>query len=225
MARGSMIKMTMTDGAEIGVYRVEPKAARRGGLVVIQEIFGINEHVKQVSDGFADDGYEVLAPSLFDREEPGFIAGYSPDEMQRAIKMARQTHPFDQSVADACDCVTALKNKGPVFMVGYCYGGSVVWAAACKCDGLAAASSFYGSQVPAMAGRQPKCPVICHFGEHDSGIPLDGVKKVWAAHPEVPVYIYNAGHGFNSDRPDHHDEAAAKLARERTIDLFRANGG
>jgi carboxymethylenebutenolidase len=225
MARGSMIKMTMRDGAEIGVYRVEPKAARRGGLVVIQEIFGITDHIKQVSDGFADDGYEVLAPSLFDREELGFTTGYSPDEMQRAIKMARQTHPFDQSVADACACVTALKEKGPVFMVGYCYGGSVVWAAACECEGLSAASSFYGSQLPEMAERQPKCPVICHFGAHDSGIPLDGVTKVQAAHPEVPVYIYDAGHGFNSDRPDHHNEAAATLARQRTIDLFRANGG
>src|SRR3954452_12148992 len=160
MARGSMIKMTMTDGAEIGVYRVEPKAARRGGLVVIQEIFGINEHIKQVSDGYADDGYEVLAPSLFDREEPGFIAGYSQEEMQRAIKMARQTHPFDQSVADACACVAALKSKRPVFMVGYCYGGSVVWAAACECEGLSAASSFYGSQLPALADWQPLCPTI-----------------------------------------------------------------
>jgi carboxymethylenebutenolidase len=225
MARGSMIKMTMTDGAEIGVYRVEPKSARRGGLVVIQEIFGITDHIKQVSDGYAYDGYEVLAPSLFDREEPGFIAGYSPGEMQRAIKMARQAHPFEQSVADACACVTALKERGPVFMVGYCYGGWVVWAAAGDGDGLSAASSFYGSKVPEMAERQPKCPVICHFGAHDSGIPLDGVKKVQAAHPEVPVYIYDAGHGFNSDRPDHHNEAAAKLARQRTLDLFRANGG
>jgi carboxymethylenebutenolidase len=225
MARGSMIKMKMSDGTEIGVYRVEPKGARRGGLVLIQEIFGLTDHIKTISDEFADDGYEVLAPSLFDREEPGFTTGYAPDEMQRAIKMARQTHPFPQSVADACACVAALKGKGPVFMVGYCYGGSVVWAAACECEGLCAASSFYGSQVPVMADRQPKCPVICHFGEHDQGIPLDGVKKVQAAHPEVPVYIYNAGHGFNSDRPDHHDEAAATLARERMLQLFRTHGG
>jgi carboxymethylenebutenolidase len=225
MARGSMIKMKMSDGAEIGVYHVEARGARSGGLVLIQEIFGITAHIKAISDGYADDGYEVLAPSLFDREEPGFLAGYSPDEMQRAIKVARRDHPFAQSVADACSCVSALKEKGPVFMVGYCYGGSVVWAAACECDGLAAASSFYGSQLPTMADRKPKCPVISHFGEHDSGIPLDDVKKFQAAHPEVPVYIYDAGHGFNSDRPDHHNEAAAKLARQRTLELFQANGG
>jgi carboxymethylenebutenolidase len=225
MARGSMIKMKMRDRAEIGVYHVEPKGTRRGGLVVIQEIFGITEHIKECCRSFAQEGYEVLAPSLFDREEPGFVTGYSPEEMQRAIRMARQTHPFNQSVADACASVSALKDKGPVFMVGYCYGGSVVWAAACQCDGLSAASSYYGSQLPAMADRQPKCPVIAHFGEHDAGIPLDGVKKFQAAHPEVPVYIYDAGHGFNSDRPDHHNEAAARLARQRTLDLFRANGG
>lgn len=224
-ARGSTIKMQMRDGAEIGVYRVAPKGARRGGLVVIQEIFGVTDHIKAVADGYADDGYEVLAPSLFDREEPGFATGYGPDEMQRAIRMARQTHPFAQSVADACACVSALKNKGPVFMVGYCYGGSVVWAAACECDSLSAASSFYGSQLPAMADRQAKCPAIAHFGAHDHGIPLEGVKRFEAAQPNVPVYIYDAGHGFNSDRPDHHNEAAAQLARQRTLELFRANGG
>src|SRR6476646_4620368 len=101
MARGSMIRMKMSDGAEIGVYRVEAKGARRGGLVLIQEIFGVTGHIKTISDGYAHDGYEVLAPSLFDREQPGFQAGYSPDEMQRAIKVARQDHPFAQSITDA----------------------------------------------------------------------------------------------------------------------------
>jgi carboxymethylenebutenolidase len=224
MARGSTIKMKMSDGAEIGVYYVEPKGERRGGLVVIQEIFGVTDHIKAVANGYADEGYEVMAPSLFDREQPGFHAGYSPEEMQRAVKVARQDHPFAQSVADACTCIAALKEKGAVFMVGYCYGGSVVWAAACECDGLSAASSFYGSQLPAMADRQPKCPVIAHFGAHDSGIPLDDVKRFQAAHPEVPVYIYHAGHGFNSDRPDHHNEAAATVARQRTLELFHKNG-
>jgi len=225
MPRGTMIKMTMSDGAETGVYHVEAKGTRRSGLVLIQEIFGVTDHIKQLSDGFADDGYDVLAPSLYDREAPGFQAGYTPDEIQRAIKVARQDHPFELSWKDVCTCVSALKSKGPVFTVGYCYGGSVVWAAACKCDGLSAASSYYGSQVPAMADWQPLCPTICHFGEHDGGIPLDGVRKVEAAHPEVPVYIYDAGHGFNSDRADHHNAAAAKLARQRTLELFRKNGG
>ena len=158
MARGEMIKMTMSDGAQIGVYRVEPKGARRGGLVLIQEIFGVTQHIKSVSDGYADEGYEVLAPSLFDREEPGFEADYSDKGIQRGIKLARQEHPFDLSVADCCTLVAALKEKGPVFITGYCYGGSVVWAAACKCDGLAAASSFYGSQFRRHGGETAEMP-------------------------------------------------------------------
>jgi carboxymethylenebutenolidase len=228
--RGRMISMTMKDGAEIGVYHVEPqnikeRAKRRGGLVLIQEIFGITDHIKELCDGYAADGYEILAPALYDRESPNFQASYSPEDIQRAVKIARGEHPFETSVADTQVCIDALKDKGPVFITGYCYGGSVVWAAAGKCDGLSAASGFYGSQIPQMNDLTPKCPTILHFGEHDHGIPLEGVEKVRAAHPEVKVYIYDAGHGFNSDRPDHHNEAAAKLARERTLELFRANGG
>ena len=145
-----------------------------------------------------------------------FISGYSAALAYGA--------PLDQRVADVQVCVDALKNKGPVFIVGYCYGGSVVWAAACRCTGLAAASSYYGKLAPEMADETPKCPTICHFGKKDAGIPLDGVEKFAAKHPEVAVYLYDAGHGFNSDRPTHHDAAAAKLARERTLALFRANG-
>jgi carboxymethylenebutenolidase len=224
MARGSMIKMKMNDGAEIGVYHVEPKGERRGGLVLIQEIFGVTDHIKTISDEYADDGYEVLAPSLYDREAPGFQVGYSPEDIQKAIKIARGEHPFELSWKDACSCVDALKSKGPVFITGYCYGGSVTWAAACKCDGLAAASGYYGSQVPAMADWQPKCPTILHFGKHDHGIPMDGVEKVKKLHPEVQVYVYEAGHGFNSNRPDHHNAEAAALAHQRTLEFFRANG-
>jgi len=119
----------------------------------------------------------------------------------------------------------ALKGKGAVFITGYCYGGTVTWAAACKCDGLAAASGYYGGNIPQMATENPKCPVILHFGEHDHGIPMDGIEKVRAAHPEVAIYIYDAGHGFNSDRRTDYNAEAAKLGRERTLALFRANGG
>jgi len=224
MARGKMIRMKMSDGAEIGVYQVEPKGARRGGLVLIQEIFGITPHIQDCCDGYADDGYEVLAPALFDREAPGLQASMEPDSLQKAIKVARELHPFDLSVKDTQSCIDALKSRGPVFTTGYCYGGSVVWAAACRCNGLAAASGYYGSLIPALASETPKCPTILHFGKHDMGIPMEGVEKVKAAHPEVKIYIYDAGHGFNSDR-DHYDEAAAKLAKQRTLELFRANGG
>lgn len=225
MARGKMIQMKMSDGAEIGVYHVGPKGARRGGLVLIQEIFGCTPYIQECSDGYADEGYEVLAPALFDREAPGLQASMEPDSLQKAIKVARELHPFDLSVKDTQSCIAALKSKGPVFITGYCYGGSVTWAAACRCTGLAAASGYYGSLIPALASETPKCPTILHFGEKDMGIPMEGVEKVKAAHPDVKVYIYDAGHGFNSDRGDHYNDEAAKLARKRTLELFRANEG
>ncbi|HVZ69628.1 MAG TPA: dienelactone hydrolase family protein [Rhizomicrobium sp.] len=224
-ARGKMVPMKMKDGAEIGVYQVQPKGTRRGGLVLIQEIFGVTEHIKELCDGYAGEGYEVWAPALYDREEPNFQATYSPEDIQKAIKIARGQHPFDLSIADAQVCIDGLKVKGPVFMTGYCYGGSVTWAAACRCVGLAAASAYYGSLIPQFANETPKCPTICHFGKHDHGIPMEGVNKVKELHPEVQVYIYDAGHGFNSDRRDDYNEAAAKLGRQRTLELFRANGG
>jgi carboxymethylenebutenolidase len=223
MSKGKIETMTMADGAKIGVYHVAAEGARRGGLVLIQEIFGISEHIKACCDGFAADGYEVLAPSLFDRQSPGFVSGYTQEEMQKGAGLA-YGEPLDKRVADVQVCIDAL--DGPVFTVGYCYGGSVVYAASCRCEGLAAASSYYGRQVPTdLIDEEPKCKTICHFGKSDAGIPLEGVEKFAARHPEVTVYLYDAGHGFNSDRPTHHDEAAAKLARERTLALFKANGG
>ena len=222
---GKMIKMKMSDGTEIGVYQVEPKGARRGGLVLIQEIFGVTEHIKEMSDKFADEGYEVLAPALYDREEPGFQASYSPEDIQKAIKIARGDHPFELSVKDTQVCIDALKTKGPVFITGYCYGGSVTWAAACQCEGLAAASAYYGGNIGQMVHLKPKCPTILHFGEHDHGIPMETVNKIKAAHPDVPVYIYDAGHGFNSDRRDDYNDEAHKLGMKRTLELFRTNGG
>jgi carboxymethylenebutenolidase len=224
MAAGKMISMKMSDGKTIGVYHVEPNGTRRGGLVLIQEVFGVTDHIKACCDGYAADGYEVLAPSLFDREAPGFVCGYTPEEMQKGVALA-YGQKLERRVADAQSCIDALKGNGPVFITGYCFGGSVVWAAACRCDGLAAASSYYGKLVPEMADETPKCPTICHFGKNDISIPMDGVEKLRAKHPDVPVYVYDAGHGFNSDRPTHRDETSAKLARERTLGLFRANGG
>ncbi len=218
---GQLVRMKMSDGAEIGVYHCAPKGARRGGLVLIQEIFGLNPHILAVCDGFAEDGYEVLAPSLYDREAPGFISDYSPETLKQGLKLSRELHPFDLSVADAQTCIDALKAKGPVFMTGYCYGGSVTWAAACKCEGLAAASGYYGTYiVTKMMDWTPKHPIMLHFGRKDPNIPVAEVEKLMALHPEVPIYLYDADHGFNSDRRRAYDEASATLARQRTLEWF-----
>jgi carboxymethylenebutenolidase len=223
MSNGKLIAMTMSDGKSVGVYHVEPTGVRRGGLVLIQEIFGITDHIKQTCDEYCAEGYEVLAPSLFDREAPGFVAG--PDEMKKGIDLAYQKHPFELSVQDAMTCVHDLKKNGLVFTVGYCYGGSVAWALSCRSDELAAASSYYGKLAPDMADQKPKCPTICHFGKTDASIPLEAVDRMRMLRPETQIYLYDAGHGFNSPRPTHHNAEAAKLARERTLELFRANGG
>lgn len=226
MTRGTMTKMTMSDGAEIGVYHVAPQGTRRGGLVLIQEIFGVTEHIKECCDAYAAEGYEVLGPSLYDRVAPGFAVSYSPEDVQKAIKIARGEHPFELSIKDAQTCIDALKGKGAVFITGYCYGGTVSWAAACKCDGLSAASGYYGGQIAQMNDWQPRCPTILHFGADDHGIPMDAVEKIKAVHPDVKVYVYEGcGHGFNSDRRTDYSADAAKLAKQRTLELFRANGG
>jgi carboxymethylenebutenolidase len=223
---GETIRMTMSDSADIAVYHAQPEGERRGGLVLVQEIFGVTEHIRDMADEYAGDGYDVLAPALFDREHPGFEASYSGPDLQRGVQLARELHPFDLSLKDTQTCIDALADKGPVFVVGYCYGGSIAWFAATRMRNVAAASSYYGSLVPGAADEEPKVPVALHFGRFDGGIPVEGVEKVIAKDwPKADVYIYEAGHGFNSDRRKDFHEPSCDLAKERTLELFRANGG
>jgi carboxymethylenebutenolidase len=224
MTMGEMISMRMSDAAEIGVYHAVPAGERRGGVVLIQEIFGVTGHIRNQCERYASAGYEVLAPALFDREAPALEAGYGAEDIQRALKLAREEHPFSQSVQDTQTCIDALRARGPVFIVGYCYGGGVAWAAACRCDGLSAASAYYGTRIPQMANEKPRCPTILHFGRHDAGIPVEAVEKLAALHPEVEVHLYDAGHGFNSDRRAYYHRESTELARARTLALFSANG-
>lgn len=228
---GRMERMTMSDAAEIAVYRAAPTGARRGGLVLVQEIFGVTDHIREQADDYAAEGYEVLAPALFDREHPGFEADYTGPGFDRAVDLARRLHPFDRSLADVQTCIDALasadRTDSPVFVVGYCYGGSIAWAAATRLTGVAAASAYYGSLVPQFAREAaPLVPVIAHFGRFDTGIPMDGVEQVIAqGHPLAEVFVYEAGHGFNSDRRKDYHEPSAALAKARTLALFRAHGG
>ncbi|HEU0065694.1 MAG TPA: dienelactone hydrolase family protein [Sphingomonas sp.] len=223
---GTMDRMTMADRGEIGVYHAHPVGTRRGGLVLVQEIFGVTDHIREQADSYAAQGYEVLAPALFDREHPGFEADYSGSGLERGIELARKLHPFEQSLSDVQTCVDALAPDGPVFVVGYCYGGSVAWFAATRMHNVAAASGYYGGQIPAAADEAPKVPVILHFGRFDHGIPMERVDAVIARDwPLATVHVYDAGHGFNSDRRKDYHAPSADLARERTLALFHANGG
>jgi len=221
---GEMVKMVMSDGAETAVYHVRPAGSRRGGLVLVQEIFGVTDHIRELCDEYAQDGYEVLAPALFDREHPGFEADYTGEDYARAVQLARELHPFDLSLCDIQSCVDELASSGAVFVVGYCYGGSLAWFASTRLQGVAAAASYYGSLVAEASDEEPIVPVICHFGRYDTGIPMDGVDRLIAkAWPRARIHVYDAGHGFNSDRRKDYHEFSADLARERTLELFEAN--
>lgn len=230
MALGQMESFTMNDGHRTAIYHVNAVGDRRGGIVLCQEIFGVTDHIRDLCDGYAADGYDVIAPAFFDREHPGFESDYSGPDFERAIQLARDLHPFAQSVQDAQSCVDALHRSvgdQPVFAVGYCYGGSVAWRLAQTSSNLAAASCYYGSLVPTMfADQAPRCAAIAHFGRFDAGIPMEGVSALTAKnHPTAQIFVYEAGHGFNSDRRKDYHEDSADIARERTLMLFRACGG
>jgi carboxymethylenebutenolidase len=225
MAEMIKIKSTAADGFEFGAYHAAPQGQRKGGIVIIQEIFGIDQYVRADVERWAALGFEAVAPSMYDRTHPGLDVGHDEAGMPIAFAAMGQAKP-DVALADIAACIAYLAPRGPVFMTGYCYGGAMTWQAAGRLEGLAAASSYYGGGVAGAADLTPKCPIICHFGRKDGHIPADEVKaKINAAQPQVPVYIYeNSGHGFNNDgRPDS-DLDDAKLARKRTLELFEQNG-
>jgi carboxymethylenebutenolidase len=210
------------DGFAFEAWRVAPRNARRGGLVLIQEIFGVNDHIRELCEGFAEDGYEVVAPSLFDRLQPGFQAGYGPEDVALGKQLSEAT-PWDQVAGDLQAVIDAL--AGPVFVTGFCWGGAAAWLAACRCEGLAAASCFYGRRISELQDETPRVPTILHFGKADATIPLDRVEEIRARHPELAIHLYDAGHGFVCDRRQDYSPDNARLARLRTLQLFANNSG
>lgn len=219
---GSLRLTSASDGFELAAYHAAPGNARRGGLVLIQEIFGVTDHIRELADGFAADGYEVVAPSFYDRLEPGFAADYSPEAVARGVAHSQAT-PWDQVAGDLAAAIAAL--KPPVFVAGYCWGGAATWLAACRCDGVAAASAFYGRRISELVDETPRCPIILHFGRTDPSIPLERVDEIRERHPDIPIHLYDAGHGFVSDRRQDYDADAARLARLRTLQLFSRQAG
>ncbi len=212
---GEMISRTADDGHALGAYRARPAGARRAGLVVIQEIFGVNGHIQSVCDGFAADGYDAIAPALFDRAERGVELDYDEAGMARG-RAIREELSWIGAVRDIAAALSALSGEGKVGVVGYCWGGSLAWLAATRL-GPACAVSYYGGQIIQFKDDTARCPVLMHFGDSDKSIPLDDVAAIRAAQPDIPVHVYPGGHGFNCDaRASYHAESA-KLARERTL--------
>ncbi len=222
---GRKIQLRSVDGFALGAYEASPDGAPKGSVVVIQEIFGVNSHIREVVDGYAAAGYHAIAPQIFDRVERDVELGYEQADMGRGIEIAFQKLDRALALQDIQAAIDAASTHGKVGVVGYCFGGLLTWLAACELTGVAAASSYYGGGVAGEVNRTPRCPVIMHFGERDAHIPMSDVDKVKAAQPEVEVFVYPADHGFNCDHRASYDAQAADLARTRTLTFFGQHVG
>jgi carboxymethylenebutenolidase len=214
------IEGTAADGHTLAIYRAEPAGKARGAVVIVQEIFGVNSHIRSVCDDYAGQGYVAVAPALFDRTERGVELGYQEADVA-AGRAIREKVSLEQALADVEAAAKEVVGAGPIGVIGYCWGGTVSWVAATRSRAFAAAVSYYGGGVPDLRAEQPNCPVQLHFGEQDHAIPLEGVEKLKGTHPELPVYIYPAGHGFNCDQRGSYHAESARLARERTLAFLR----
>jgi len=226
---GQFAELKAADGQAIPAYVASPKGKAKGGIVVIQEIFGVNAHIRAVADGYAEQGYLAVAPATFHRVKPNVELGYEPDDMTAgmALKTATEALPAPGVMQDIQAAIDHAAQAGKVGIVGYCYGGLLTWRAACALAGLSAAVPYYGGGVttPDEIARQPRCPVLAHFGDQDQWISLESVEAFKKAHPDVEVHLYHANHGFNCDHRASYNAEAAKLARERTLAFFARHVG
>lgn len=223
------VELKAADGFKFPAYVAQPKGKPRGAVVVLQEIFGVNAHIRAVADGYAADGYLAIAPATFHRIKPGVELGYAPDDMSAgmALKAAVEALPAPGVLQDIQAAIDHAALAGKVALVGYCWGGLLTWRSACLLKGVSAAVPYYGGGIATEAeiARRAQCPVLAHFGEKDHWIPLDSVEAFKEAHPSVEVHFYAADHGFNCDHRGAYDAAAAALARERTLAFLAQHVG
>ena len=229
---GQMLEITAADGQKLPAYVAQPEGAPRGAVVVLQEIFGVNAHIRDVADGYARAGYLAVAPALFQRVQPGVEMGYSDAEVKAGIQLKAKAEalPAPGVLADlqgAIDYAALASGGQKVAIVGYCWGGLWAWRAAALATGLSAAVPYYGGGMtqPAEIARRPRVPVMAHLSDNDGSVPMDGVQALQQAHPEVQVFIYPAHHGFNCDQRPAYDAAAAQQALERTLAFLAQHVG
>src|SRR3954465_1389613 len=226
---GQFTELKAADGQAIPAYVAQPKGQAKGGIVVIQEIFGVNSHIRSVADGYAASGYLAVAPAIFHRVKPNVDIGYTPEDMQAgmALKAATEALPAPGVMQDIQAAINHAAQAGKVGIVGYCYGGLLTWRAAATLTGLSAAVPYYGggSTPPPETARKPKVPGMAHFGELDKHITIESVRAFEKAHPEVEVHVYQADHGFNCDQRGSWNASAAATARERTLYFFGKHVG
>ncbi|MEP6790234.1 MAG: dienelactone hydrolase family protein [Ramlibacter sp.] len=226
---GSFIELKAADGVTFPAYVAKPSLKARGAVVVLQEIFGVNAHIKAVADGYAAKGYLAVAPSTFHRVKADVDLGYTPEDIKVGadLKAAVEALPAPGVLQDIQAAVDYAAQAGKVGIVGYCYGGLLSWRSVCMLNGLSAAAPYYGGGMtsPEEIARKPKAPTMVHFGETDHIIPMDTVRAFEKAHPEVEVHIYAAGHGFNCDHRASYSAGPAATALERTLDHFARHLG
>ena len=223
---GERITIAASDGYILNAYRAVPEGKPRGGVVVIQEVWGLNHWIRSVVDRFARHGYLAVAPAMFDRVEFGYESdNYSAEQF---VVIGELLKKFDHGTAilDVAAAVETAKEGGKVGITGYCFGGATAWRAAHHGIGLSAASGYYGGGVPNYIELAPTIPLEMHYGDQDTGIPLEQVEALKARHPGVGIHVYAAGHGFcNSERAERFSEAACTKASARTLDFFRKHLG
>lgn len=221
---GKMIELTAADGHKFSAYRADPAGKPRGALIVIMEIFGVNAHIKAVTDSYAADGFLAIAPASFDRVQRGLDVGYTPADIEIARPLM-QKMKLEDAVKDVTATLNEVKSAGKTGIVGYCWGGTCSWKSASSVAGLSCAIAYYGGGVPGLIGEKPLCPVMFHWGETDASIPLDKAKEVAAAHANQIHYFYPAGHGFNCDHRGSYHAESAKLARARSLEFLSKHVG
>lgn len=214
---GHTVELKAADGFKLSGYRAEPAGRPKGGLVVLQEIFGVNHHIRAVTDRFAAEGYVALAPALFDRADRNVELGYDQAGIDRGLKLRSQIQLTD-TLADIQASIQALSDAGKIATIGYCWGGSLAFLSATRLNGLACAIGYYGGMIAAHAGEKPKVPVLLHFGEEDHGIPLTDVEKVRQARPEIEIHVYKGtGHGFSCDERESFNATSHETALKRSL--------
>jgi carboxymethylenebutenolidase len=217
---GKQFTLTASDKHQLGAYRADPQGTPKGGMVVIQEIFGVNHHIRAVCDRLAALGYVAVAPAVFDRFSRDFECGYTPDEIAHARSLVGNLN-WDNATADMAAAVAEIKSAGPIGVIGFCMGGTAAFLAACRVPGLSAAVAFYGGQIVRFADEKPKCPLQMHFGEKDEGIPLTAVEEIKKKQPQAETYIYpDAPHGFGCDERASYRKEASDLAWSRTQEFL-----
>jgi carboxymethylenebutenolidase len=226
---GEFVKLTANDGNELSAYVARPEGTPTGAVVVVQEIFGVNSHIRSVADGFAKQGYVAIAPALFDRIEKGVELGYEGADMKKAFEFYQKLNP-DTALLDVVAGFDFVKNedhKG-IAVVGFCYGGFMAWLSATRGEKYKMQPSctvgYYAGGIGNVAKEEPSCPVLLHFGGKDTHIGPEQIEAVREAHPEVKIYVFDeAEHGFNCDQRGSYNPEAAKLAMERTLDFLKTH--